>query len=258
MKRIALGIEYLGQHYHGWQSQPHGQTVQDHLEAALSNLAGQKISVIAAGRTDRGVHAQGQVLHFDHDTNRPLSAWLRGANSLLPPDIAVLWARDVPAEFHARFSAIARRYRYLLLNRPTRPAILHGKIGWLHAPLDLNAMQEAANYLTGQHDFSSFRASECQAKTPIKTLETIKIEQVDDKFSFEFQADAFLHHMVRNLVGALLHIGQGKRAPEWMKTLLEAKNRSFAPATFMPDGLYLTGVAYPAHFQLPLPCFSIH
>lgn len=258
MQRIALALEYGGQNYFGWQIQPDRASVQGALEAAISHIAGEPISTIAAGRTDRGVHATAQVVHFDHATNRPLSAWLRGVNSHLPKDIAVLWAREVPQDFHARFSAQARRYRYVLLNRPTRPAVEHGRVAWFHSPLDVDKMQEAAYFLLGEHDFSSFRAAECQAKTPIKTLESIHISRVGERIIFELQANAFLHHMVRNMVGALVHIGKGAREPAWMQTLLAQRDRRLAPATFAPDGLYLSGVAYPEHFALPAPCFSLN
>lgn len=257
MQRIALALEYGGQHYFGWQVQPDRASVQGALEAAISQIAGEPITTIAAGRTDRGVHATAQIVHFDHATNRPLSAWLRGVNSYLPPDIAVLWAQDVPPEFHARFSAQARRYRYILLNRPTRPAVNFARMAWFHAPLDVEKMQEAANFLLGEHDFSSFRASECQAKNPVKTLSHLQITRQGDQIIFDLQANAFLHHMVRNIVGALVHIGKGARDAAWIKTLLHMRDRRLAPATFAPDGLYLSGVAYPKHFALPAPCFSL-
>ncbi|MBP7970465.1 MAG: tRNA pseudouridine(38-40) synthase TruA [Aquaspirillum sp.] len=256
MARIALGVEYAGSLYHGWQSQPDGNTVQDHLQTALSQIAGEAIAVIAAGRTDTGVHASGQVVHFDTEVVRPLSAWVRGVNRFLPPDIAVQWAHPVADHFHARFSAFARRYRYVLLNRPTRPALGQGQLGWFHAPLDLAAMQQAAVYLQGEHDFSCFRAAECQAKSPIKHLTRAALWQQDNKIIFEFQANAFLHHMVRNMVGALVYVGKGAHPPSWMQQLLAAKDRRFAPPTFMPDGLVLTAVGYPAEFALPAPCFS--
>ena len=252
MARIALGVEYAGSLYHGWQSQPDGNTVQDHLQTALSQIAGEAIAVIAAGRTDTGVHASGQVVHFDTEVVRPLSAWVRGVNRFLPPDIAVQWAHPVADHFHARFSAFARRYRYVLLNRPTRPALGQGQLGWFHAPLDLAAMQQAAVYLQGEHDFSCFRAAECQAKSPIKQLSRAALWQQDDKIIFEFQANAFLHHMVRNMVGSLVYVGQGKQPPEWMDDLLNSRDRTRAAPTFAADGLYLIGVRYEEHWGLPL------
>lgn len=246
LMRWALGIEYDGMLYQGWQSQPHGQTVQDTLEKALTVIAGMPIRVIAAGRTDTGVHATEQVVHFDTELNRPVSAWVRGVNSHLPKDIAVLWAKPVSVDFHARFSAYARRYRYELCNRPIRPAISQGKVGWYHAPLDLALMQQAAQYLLGEQDFSAFRAAECQAKSPIKTLLRLEITRQGELFYFDVQANAFLHHMVRNLVGALVYIGAGKHPPEWIISLLASRSRALAPPTFSPAGLYLIEVSYPS------------
>jgi tRNA pseudouridine38-40 synthase len=189
--RIALGIEYDGSPYSGWQSQAEGITVQDTLQAALSEVAGEAISVIAAGRTDTGVHGIEQVVHFDTQVERPLQAWVRGTNALLPSSVSVLWAHTVPDEFHARFSAQGRSYRYLLLNRAVRPALQAGKMGWCHAPLDLTLMQTAARGLLGTHDFSAFRASQCQAKSPIKTLHQLDIRRVGDRLVCEVSADAF-------------------------------------------------------------------
>ncbi|MDR2195845.1 MAG: tRNA pseudouridine(38-40) synthase TruA [Gallionellaceae bacterium] len=249
--RIALGIEYDGSAYCGWQSQPDARNLQDTLQAALSVIADQPISVIAAGRTDTGVHALEQVVHFDTDTDRPLTAWVRGVNALLPPDIAVLWAHIVPAEFHARFSAHSRSYQYILLNRPTRPGAHHGKIGWFHAPLDTDVMRAAARYLIGTHDFSAFRSSECQAKTPVRHLQRLDIEQRGDILFFDLTADAFLHHMVRNIVGCLVYVGKGKHSPEWIKEVLENRDRKCAAPTFAPDGLYLRRVGYDGKWGLP-------
>ncbi len=251
--RIALGVEYDGRGFAGWQTQPRGNTVQDALERAIAAIVGVPVRCYAAGRTDAGVHASGQVVHLDCDVLRPPGAWVRGVNSHLPPGVAVCWARPVPEQFHARFSAYARCYRYVLLNRPVRPAIAAGQVGWFHVPLDVARMREAAGHLLGQHDFSSFRAAECQAKTPVKTLTRLEIDADGDTLTFSLEADAFLHHMVRNLVGALLVVGKGKQPPGWMAELLAARNRSIAPPTFMPDGLYLTGVRYPEEFGLPSP-----
>ncbi|MEY3201572.1 MAG: hypothetical protein RIR70_1122 [Pseudomonadota bacterium] len=266
--RIALGIEYDGAAFQGWQSQPHGQTVQDHLEHALSMVAATPITVVCAGRTDTGVHGLGQVAHFDTLVERPRNAWVRGVNAHLPGSVAVRWAAEVDERFHARFSATSRHYRYVLFNSPTRPAIFRGKVGWHHAPLDEAAMREAAGHLVGEHDFSSFRSSECQAKTPIKRLIEVRVARVGQCVVFDVHGTAFLHHMVRNMVGALVEVGRGVRAPEWLKTLLEARDRTQGPPTFAPDGLYLTGVEYDlpqgAGWQLPqngriiapLPSFS--
>ena len=249
--RIALGVEYNGSAFNGWQSQTDGNTVQDNIQRAISQIACEPISIIAAGRTDAGVHALEQVIHFDTLTERPLSAWVRGVNALLPPAIAILWAHPVEEEFHARFSAQARSYQYVLINRPARSAVHHGRVGWFHAPLDVNAMREAAGYLLGTHDFSSFRAAECQAKSPIKSLAQLDIQQHGDTFIFDLTAEAFLHHMVRNIVGCLIYVGKGKYPPGWMKEVLQARQRSRAAPTFAPDGLYLRKIKYDAKWKLP-------
>ncbi len=249
--RIALGLEYDGSAFNGWQSQPDVPTVQDTLQAALSRVADESISVTAAGRTDTGVHALEQVIHFDTSAKRTLSAWVRGANALLPNSIAVLWAHAVPDEFHARFSAQARSYRYVLLNRPVRNAVQHGKMGWFHAPLQLEPMQVAAQYLLGKHDFSAFRCSECQAKTPLKNLARLDIRQEGEMIIFDLTANAFLHHMVRNMVGCLVYIGSGKHPPQWMQQVLLSRERSFAAPTFAADGLYLRHITYDKKFGLP-------
>lgn len=249
--RIALGLEYDGSAFCGWQTQPAGCGVQDALERALTAIAGTTISVVTAGRTDTGVHAVAQVVHFDSPVERPVSAWVRGVNTHLPASIAVNWACPVSEDFHARFSAFERRYVYLLLNRPSRPALMTGKVGWYHAPLDLHAMREAAGLLLGEHDFSSFRSAECQAKSPVKLLHQCDIEQRDDLLIFTLRANAFLHHMVRNLVGSLVYVGKGKHPPSWMAELLKMRNRALAAPTFAPDGLYLAGVGYEEHWNLP-------
>ena len=249
--RIAIAIEYDGRPFCGWQSQADGQTVQDTLQQALSQISGEPISVIAAGRTDTGVHALEQVAHFDTQAERPLTAWVRGVNALLPDSIAVHWAHPVPDEFHARFSAHGRSYRYLLVNRATRPAIQAGKVGWFHAPLDVAAMQAAAEYLLGEHDFSAFRAAECQAKSPIKYLRQLDIRREGEMLIFDVSADAFLHHMVRNIVGCLVYVGKGKHSPDWMKEVLNGRERRLAAPTFAPDGLYLRHVQYESNWGLP-------
>jgi tRNA pseudouridine38-40 synthase len=249
--RIALGVEYDGRSFNGWQSQPDGRAVQDALQRALSQVACEPVSVIAAGRTDTGVHALEQVVHFDTEATRPLTAWVRGANALLPESVAVRWAHAVPDEFHARFSAHGRSYRYLLVNRSTRPAIQAGKAGWFHAPLDVAAMQAAAQYLVGEYDFSAFRAAECQAKSPVKHLRQLDIRREGDMIVFDLAANAFLHHMVRNIVGCLVYVGKGKHPPEWMRKILESRNRKLAAPTFAPDGLYLRRISYEAKWGLP-------
>ena len=251
--RIALGVEYFGSSFHGWQSQTNGGTVQDALQAALGEIAGQPIGVICAGRTDAGVHASHQVVHFDAPVERPLTAWVRGVNSALPQEVAVRWAQPVNAEFHARFSARGRRYRYLLLNRPQRPGLWSGRVGWFHGPLALAPMQAAARGLVGEHDFSAFRAAGCQAKTPVKTLWRADVCQQGNLFIFDFEASAFLHHMVRNLVGSLVYIGKGTQSPDWIAELLQARDRKQAAPTFSPDGLYFRGPIYEPHWGLPDP-----
>jgi len=256
--RIALGVEYDGQTFLGWQRQKQGQTVQNNLEKALGTIAQEQITIHAAGRTDSGVHALQQVIHFDTCAKRPLSAWIRGTNSRLPSNIAIKWAQPVSRDFHARFSALSRLYSYWLLCYPTRPGLLNGKVGWCFQQLDKLAMQKAADMLLGQHDFSCFRSSQCQAKSPIKTLYCLTITSYANLLHFEFEADAFLHHMVRNIVGTLIYVGKGRLTLGAFKELLTHKNRLFAPPTFMPDGLYLTGANYPEHFDLPKPIRGIY
>jgi tRNA pseudouridine38-40 synthase len=242
--RVALVIEYDGSGFFGWQSQPSGKTVQDSVEAALSVIAAAPTRVVCAGRTDTGVHALAQVAHFDTDVARPLSAWVRGVNAHLPDAIAVTRAQVVAAEFHARFSATGRHYRYLLLNRPQRPGLLQAKVGWYHRPLGLAAMQAAAQEIIGENDFTAFRSAECQAKSPVRTLYKLAIQREGDMLIVDLHANAFLHHMVRNLVGSLVAIGSGKQQPSWLRQLLDGRDRSAAAPTFSPAGLYLTGVDY--------------
>ena len=249
--RLALGISYNGQAYEGWQSQPSGRTVQDRLEAALSQFAAEPISTVCAGRTDAGVHALMQVAHFDTGVVREEFSWIRGTNRYLPADIAVQWAKPVPDAFHSRASAIARRYAYVVLESPVRPSLEAGRVGWVFRRLDQGAMQEAAALLIGQHDFSSFRASACQARTPVKTLRQINVVQRGAYWRFDFEADAFLHHMIRNIMGCLLLIGQGQQSPQWMSQVLAARDRDAAAPTFSPDGLYFLGPIYKPEWNLP-------
>jgi len=249
--RIALGVEYDGSHFCGWQSQPSGCGVQDVLETALAAMAGMPVRLSAAGRTDAGVHALLQVVHFDAPVDRPLNAWVRGVNSHLAAAVRVLWACEVDAAFHARFSARRRSYQYLLLNQPVAPALMHGRAGWFHQPLDLPAMRAAALFLLGEHDFSAFRAAECQAKSPVKSLFQADISRQGRALLFEFSAGAFLHHQVRNMIGALVYVGKGSHPPGWMAELLASRDRTLAPPTFAPDGLYLCGVDYDPAFGLP-------
>lgn len=250
-RRLALGVAYRGQAYLGWQSQPGGRTVQDALERALSSFAARPIKTVCAGRTDTGVHALNQVVHLDTEIERDLSSWVRGTNRYLPSDMAVQWARQVDAGFHARFSARGRRYRFVVLQSPVRPALETGLVGWTFKPLDGLAMREAACHLLGEHDFSSFRSSECQSPTPVKTLRSIDIEQKGAYWHFSFDANAYLHHMVRNLMGCLLAVGCGKRESAWMSDVLAARNRDVAAPTFPPDGLYFSGPYYDPVWSLP-------
>lgn len=249
--RIALGIEYDGSRYCGWQTQPSGCAVQDCLEGVLSQIAAQPLVTQCAGRTDAGVHALGQVVHFDTDARRPLGAWVRGANTLLPRSCAVLWAREVAPEFHARFCARGRTYLYVLLNRRERPGLFAEHVGWHHHDLDISRMREAAAALLGTHDFSAFRAAECQARTPVKTLTRVDIDRRGELLVFHLRADAFLHHMVRNIVGSLVRVGNRSRPVEWMRELLSGRDRSRAAPTFAAGGLYLAAVEYDARWELP-------
>jgi tRNA pseudouridine38-40 synthase len=249
--RIALSVEYDGSRFSGWQSQPGGQTVQDVLERALGAIVGRSIRVVCAGRTDAGVHALAQVVHFDSPVERPLTAWVRGVNAHLPATVCVRWAVVVADDFHARFAAYGRRYRYLLLNRPQRPALFAEKMGWCHQPLDLEAMQAATICLRGEHDFSSFRAAGCQARSPVKTLYELSVGREGDVLLFDCHASAFLHHMVRNLVGALVLVGMQRQPVAWMTELLAARERRLGAPTFSAAGLYLVGVDYDSCWGLP-------
>jgi tRNA pseudouridine38-40 synthase len=250
--RLALGISYNGQAYEGWQSQLSGRTVQDQLERALAQFAAQeKISTVCAGRTDAGVHGLMQVAHFDTDLQRETVSWVRGTNRYLPTDIAVQWAQPVPDEFHSRGSAVARRYAYVLCESPVRPSVESGRVGWAFRPLDGDAMQKAAALLLGEHDFTSFRASSCQAKSPVKTMQRVDIHRRGAYWRFEFEANAFLHHMIRNIMGCLLVVGQGQQPPQWITEVLAARDRDAAAPTFSPDGLYFLGPVYDAKWGLP-------
>jgi tRNA pseudouridine38-40 synthase len=226
--------------------------VQDALQAALSSIAGTPVEITGAGRTDRGVHARLQVAHFDTEAKRPPSAWVRGVNALLPDAVAVLWSQEVPDDFHARFSARARTYRYQLLNRPVRPALEAHYLGWFHQPLDVDKMRAAAALFVGEHDFSAFRSSECQAKSPVRTIHEFTIETSKDRIDLVVRANAFLHHMVRNLVGTLVYVGKGKHPPQWARELLDSRDRARAAPTFGPEGLYLERIEYEAKWNLPL------
>ena len=249
--RVALGLSYRGAGYHGWQSQPDGATVQDRVEAALSRFADRPVRTVCAGRTDAGVHALNQVVHFDTEVAREPFSWVRGSNRYLPADIAVQWCRPVDARFHARNAARGRRYAYLRLESPVRPAIEAGAAGWVFRPLDGDAMRAAAAVLIGEHDFSAFRAAECQAASPVKVLRRIEIARRGAYWRFEFDASAFLHHMVRNLMGCLVAVGQGSRTPGWLAEVLASRDRDRAAPTFAADGLYFLGPYYDAELGLP-------
>lgn len=250
-RRVALGVAYRGERYQGWQSQPSGQTVQDVLERALSQFADAPIGTVCAGRTDAGVHALNQVVHFDSPVQREPFSWIRGSNRYLPPDVAVQWCRPVPPNFHARNAARGRRYRYLLLESPVRPALEHAACGWTFRPLQAEALRAAAAHLIGEHDFSSFRSSECQAASPVKTLRAITVSRHGAYWRFDFDGSAFLHHMVRNIMGCLVAVGSGGRPPGWMAEVLAARDRDAAAPTFSPAGLYFAGPYYDAALALP-------
>jgi tRNA pseudouridine38-40 synthase len=250
--RVALGIEYDGANYCGWQSQSSANGIQDVVESAIALIAQHTVRVHAAGRTDTGVHALMQVVHFDTSADRPESAWVRGVNAFLPKSIRIIWSKVVTEDFHARFSAHRRSYEYLLVNSPVAPAILASKAGWYHLPLDINAMQLGVKFLIGEHDFSAFRASECQAKSPVRTMHEANVTQYGNNYLFRFSANAFLQHQVRNMLGALIYVGNGKNPPALILDLLSKRDRTLSPPTFSPNGLYLTGVCYEQKWQLPI------
>ncbi len=249
--RIALGIEYDGSRFHGWQSQRGVRTVQQVLEHALSKVADQPVRVHCAGRTDTGVHASGQVVHFDTGAVREPRAWVLGGNVNLPDDVAVTWAREVPAEFHARYRAIERSYRYVILNRQARPALQHGQVTWEYRPLQVEPMQEAARHLLGEHDFSAFRAKECQARHAVREVKRLEVRRRGDYVILEVTANAFLMHMVRNFAGVLMAIGMGKAPPAWAREVLEGRDRTLGGVTAPAHGLTLVRVRYPERYGLP-------
>jgi tRNA pseudouridine38-40 synthase len=250
--RIALGIEYDGQAFAGWQTQLGVRTVQQLVEAAVSRVADEPVKVQCAGRTDAGVHATGQVLHFDTGAERSPRAWMLGSNAHLAADVAVTWAQAVEPDFHARFSATARRYCYVISNRAARPGLWSGRITWEPRRLDAARMAEAARFLLGEHDFTSFRAKGCQAKHPVRTLHRLDVLTQEDSIVLDVEANAFLQHMVRNLAGVLMEIGMGRREPVWAAEVLAARERALGGVTAPASGLYLTGVSYPARFGLPV------
>lgn len=250
--RIALGLEYDGAGFFGWQRQKEVNSVQQELERALCAVANHPVEVFCAGRTDAGVHATAQVVHFDTESVRDAKAWVMGTNSKLPNQIAVRWAQPVSDSFHARFSATARRYRYIIYNHPYRPAILRAGLSHYHQKLNLELMRQAAPALLGEHDFSAFRAIQCQSKTPFRNIHHLRLQQVGDFIVLDIKANAFLHHMVRNITGSLLEVGMGRKPIHWLTELLKNKDRNAAAATAKPGGLYLVAVDYPAHFDIPV------
>ena len=249
--KLALGLAYDGTGSPGWQTQATGDALQDLLEVSLGALAGHPVATVCAGRTDAGVHALSQVVHFDTTASRPLNAWVRGVNARLPARIAVQWAREVPAEFHARFSARTRSYRYLLRCAAVQHPLWRDRAGWVFRPLDVEAMREAAAALVGTHDFSSFRSSQCQAKTPVRTMHRLEVASRGEFIELTLIANAFLHHMVRNIVGTLVYVGTGRQPADWVAELLAARRRALGAPTFSPSGLYLAGVDYDQVFGLP-------
>ena len=252
--RIALGVEYDGSRFHGWQTQQKGvRTVQEVLEEALSRVADHPLSVTCAGRTDTGVHASEQVVHFDTSARRAPHGWVMGANVGLPGDVAVLWATEVADDFHARFRATRRTYRYWILNRLSRPALFARRVTWIHRPLDAALMHRSGQVLVGRHDFTSYRTVHCQAKSPVRTLHHLRVERQGDLVCLEVSADGFLHHMVRNIAGVLIAIGAGEQHPDWAAEVLEHRDRTLGGVTAAPEGLYFHHVDYAKEFRLPRP-----
>jgi tRNA pseudouridine38-40 synthase len=250
-QRIVLGIEYDGSTFHGWQSQSHASSVQQSLETALSEVANHPVRVFCAGRTDTGVHATYQVIHFDSFTQRPEKAWLKGANSLLPDQISIRFVVKVDNDFHARFSALERSYLYVIDNNRVKPAILNNGLTWYRNNLDISKMNDAANYFIGEHDFSSFRSSQCQSKTAVRNIQLLSCSRNNDYVFIKVTANAFLHHMVRNIAGVLLEIGSGKKLSSWAKSVIDAKDRTVGGVTARPNGLYLVDVKYPSNYIIP-------
>lgn len=255
--RIALGVEYDGTRFYGWQIQPGTRTVQECIEQALSKVANHPVRVITAGRTDTGVHALGQVIHFDTEAVRENHSWVFGANANLPDDCGLTWARPVVDDFSARFSATARHYRYVIFNRAVRPGAFGTKVSWCYRPLTVEWMQAAAHHLVGEHDFSSYRALSCQAKQPVRTVHRLEVVRQGERVVIDIVANAFLQHMVRNIAGVLMTIGAGERPPEWAREVLDARDRTLGGVTATPHGLTLMAVDYPARFDLPRPTVSL-
>jgi len=250
--RVAMGVEYDGSMFSGWQSQLGQRTVQGAVEQALSAVADHPVRVCCAGRTDSGVHAAGQVIHFDTGARRSSRSWVFGANANLPKDVVALWATEVPESFHARFSALWRHYRYVIFNRPVRPTFLARRTTWEYRPLDERRMQAAAAFLVGEHDFNAYRAVACQAHSPVRTIYRLDVLRRGEMIYLDVEANGFLHHMVRNIAGVLMAIGSGERPPEWAGTVLESRDRRLGGVTATPWGLYLARVGYPEEYALPV------
>ncbi len=249
-----MGVEYAGSRYAGWQEQRHADSIQSRVEAALSRVADEPVRVVSAGRTDAGVHALGQVIHFDTRARRRMHGWRLGGTTYLPDDIALPWAQEVPVDFDARRSALQRHYRYVILNRQVRPGWLQERVAWHWKPLDADRMQAAARFLVGEHDFSSFRAVACQAKHAWREVTDVRVVRGDGGFIYlDVSANAFLHHMVRNIAGTLMTVGTGEREPDWVATVLAARDRTQGGVTAPAEGLYMVAVDYPAVFGLPAP-----
>lgn len=251
--RMALGLEYDGSRYAGWQYQEHSPSIQERVEAALRRIAGHPVRTVASGRTDAGVHALAQVVHFNTEVHRSERAWVLGSNTHLPEDIRILWAKEVTGDFHAQRSAIARHYRYRILNRRTASAFRRHQVTWFPYPLDVGAMQAGGRYLLGEHDFSSFRGPYCQSRSPHRRIYLLEVFRREDEVIIDVIANAFLHNMVRIIAGTLMAVGSGRYPPTWVREVLEARRRVPGAVTALPDGLYLAGVWYPAHFGLPKP-----
>lgn len=248
--RIACAVEYDGSGFFGWQRQNHARSVQGEVEAALSRVANHALRVVCAGRTDSGVHASWQIIHFDSQVERSERSWVLGTNANLPNDVGLLWAREVDDDFHARFSAQARRYRYVILNREVASALLHRRTTWVHQALDVSRMQEGTRYLLGEHDFSSFRALACQAKSPLRTIYRLDIKRSGTFLYLDVEANAFLHHMVRNIAGVLLAVGRGVQNSQWVEDILDKRDRTQGGVTAPASGLYLVGVSYPEKYGI--------
>lgn len=250
--KIVLGLEYSGTQYSGWQRQKHARSIQQYVEDALSRVADQTVTVQCAGRTDTGVHALHQVVHFETDAVREMRSWVLGGNVNLPQDISILWVRPAADDFHARYSATGRSYRYIILNRSARPGIYNHRVTWECRLLDEHKMQQAADCLIGEHDFTSYRAVDCQSNSPVRRVRRLDVNRIGDTVIINIEANAFLHHMVRNIAGVLMEIGMGKAPVEWSQQVLEARDRTLGGVTAAPDGLYLMNVTYPEKFNIPV------